>query len=87
VRTMQMVWGNMGGPTQNPCAACGREMKEKVWAVHVIDGGARVLHPEDEAAYSPDSGEMGFHFVGPECRKKFGSFVRADLPTTIEGSK
>jgi hypothetical protein len=41
----------------------------------VIDGGALVLHPEDEALYSADSGYMGCYLVGPECRRKFGEFA------------
>jgi len=55
-------------------------MRVARWAVHVIDGGSNVLHPDDESEYQPDAGEMGFHFIGPECRKKFGEFA-------VDGSK
>jgi len=78
MRTIQMVWSERAGQGRNPCVACGREMKSKQWAVHVIDGGSRVLHPDDEAEYQDDGGDMGCHFVGPECRKKFGEFARGD---------
>lgn len=77
MRTMPMVWGEQQPGSQEPCAACGRELKGKHWYVHVIDGGSRVLHPADEHQYKPDGGEMGSHPIGPECRKKFGEFAVA----------
>lgn len=76
MRTMPMIWSKDAMAGHNPCSACGREMKGKQYAVHVINGGSDVLHPGDEGEYQSDSGEMGLHFVGPECRKKFGEFVR-----------
>ena len=75
MRTMPMIWGVGGEHGDNPCAACGKQMNGKRWAGHVIDGGGKVIHPDDESQYVPDGGEMGFHFVGPECRKKFGEFA------------
>lgn len=75
MRTMAMIWSSGAGMGKNPCAACGREMKGKRWAVHVIAGGGKVLHPDDESSYVSDAGEMGLHMVGPECRKKFGEFA------------
>lgn len=74
-QTMKMIWGDQKDGVRNPCAACGRELKGEAWFVHVIDGGSNVLHPSEEATYQPDAGEMGFHPVGPECRKKFGAFA------------
>lgn len=75
MRTMPMTWGDKSGQGHCPCAACGREIKGRRWAVHVINGGSHVLHPDYEFEYQPDGGEMGLHFVGPECRKKFGDFA------------
>lgn len=75
-RTMPMIrseWPNRS--VKNPCAVCGRELRGKIFAVHIIDGGGTVLHPDDEDKYLSDSGDMGAHFVGPECRKKFGEFA------------
>lgn len=80
MRKMPMIWGDGAGNGRAPCVACGREMRVARWAVHVIDGGSNVLHPDDESEYQPDAGEMGFHFIGPECRKKFGEFA-------VDGSK
>jgi len=34
-----------------------------------------VLHPDSEADYEDEGGEMGFHALGPECRKRFGDFA------------
>jgi hypothetical protein len=77
MKTMKMIWADGGLDFRNPCAACGRAIKEgsERWFVHVIDGGANVLHPDDEPNYEPDSGNMDFHAVGPECRKKFKDFA------------
>lgn len=69
--------------SNHPCIVCGKGVKETgpIWFVHVIDGGSRVLHPDDEAAYQPDGGDCGCHPVGPECRKLFGAFAfKADMP-------
>jgi hypothetical protein len=47
-----------------------------MYAVHVINGGSDVVHPEDDHLTNPDDpGEMGCHMVGPECRKRFGAFA------------
>jgi len=70
-----MIWGQPKDGFIEPCAACGRELSGRRWVVYVINGGADVLHPGDEKEYRPDGGEMGCHFVGPECRKKFGKFA------------
>ena len=77
MRTMPMTWGQTKSAYHSPCAACGRELAAtgKRYAVHVINGGADVLHPSDEAIYVPDGGEMGLHFIGSECRKRFGEFA------------
>lgn len=76
MRKMPMIWGSDGMSGKNPCAACGKELKSKnTFFVHVIDGGSNVLHPEDEALYVEDAGEMGHHEIGSECAKKFGKFA------------
>jgi hypothetical protein len=75
-RTQPMIWNQGKERGRLPCAVCGRPLGWQVrWAVHVIDGGALVLHPEDERRYIPDSGDMGCYMIGPECRKKFGTFA------------
>jgi hypothetical protein len=76
MRTMPMIWNRGKERGGNPCAVCGRPLAESGnWAVHVICGGAKVLHPDDEGLYTSDAGEMGCHMIGPECRKKFGEFA------------
>lgn len=75
VRTIPMKWADKERG-QYPCAYCGRPTRRD-FAVHVIDGGSTVLHPEDEPLYQSDDGDMGLHFVGPECRKRFGTFAVA----------
>jgi hypothetical protein len=75
MRTTTMIWaddvyGRVKGD-QEPCVCCGRPLKGRVWAVHVINGGSDVLHPADEHLYQSDGGDLYSHFVGPECRKKF----------------
>lgn len=79
MRTMPMNWGKSrhdSHPDGHDCAVCGKWLNpQTMWAVHVISGGASVLHPDDEAKYTPDGGDMGCHMVGPECRKQFGAFA------------
>lgn len=79
MRTMPMTWNraeSQANANQEPCIMCGKVVNPKrMWAIHIIDGGMRVLHPEDEHLYQPDAGEMGCHMVGSECRKQFGEFA------------
>lgn len=76
MRTTPMIrTGEPSMPFVNPCAVCGRELTGKQFVVHVINGGGEVLHPDDEFLYEPDGGDLGCHYIGPECRKKFGKFA------------
>jgi hypothetical protein len=58
------------------CVVCGLRMKgaPRYW-VHVVDGGANVVHVDDGCALSQDpaaeAGDMGLHEVGPDCAKRF----------------
>jgi hypothetical protein len=75
MRTMPMIWNKGKERSANPCAVCGRPLAETGnWAVHVINGGGDVLHPDDENLYLDDRADLGCHMVGPECRKRFGEF-------------
>lgn len=40
--------------------------------VHLVDGGAFVLHPDDEAAYVPDREDRGFYAIGMDCARVLG---------------
>lgn len=53
-----------------PCATCGRGVREG-WFVVVVDGGAALLHPDhwDDPAAEADPGYMGGWILGPECGK------------------
>lgn len=53
------------------CVACGAETNGK-YALHVVDGGAFALHPEDESKYAPDAGDCGLHYIGLDCLKNSG---------------
>lgn len=76
MRTMKMIWAN-DQSNPNGCVVCGKTLSTNKYAVHVIDGGASVLHPEDEAIYAsdPDGGDMDWHYLGSECAKKFLGFA------------
>lgn len=60
------------------CARCHKDLKlgQKRRGVHMVDGGAMVLHPEDEAIYAATPGvvnsDMGFWMVGMDCARKIG---------------
>ncbi len=89
MRTMPMIWDKKGAaPAENPCAVCGKELNpKKMWGVIVVDGGVTVVHPGDEGLINMgDPGYMGTHFVGSECRKKFGEFAFPWRPACGFGS-
>lgn len=54
------------------CCRCNRELKGSARWVHVIGGGFRVLHPDDEARYQPDDDDMGAQPIGMDCAKALG---------------
>jgi hypothetical protein len=59
------------------CAHCQKDLdpKQAYRRVHVVDGGANLIHPDDEALWSVDphhSDEQRMYPVGPECAKRLG---------------
>lgn len=54
------------------CAMCMKPVKGAYRVVHVVMGGAAVLHPADEALYVSDNGDLGAHPIGPDCARKLG---------------
>jgi len=53
-----------------PCVVCGLPMPAPKFLCHVIDGGGYAVHPDDDALYAPDGGDMGCQPVGTECLRK-----------------
>jgi hypothetical protein len=60
---------NVDGDTY-PCACCGLPVPKPKFYVHMIDGGGIALHPDDEALYTDDGGDMGLQPVGTDCLKR-----------------
>jgi hypothetical protein len=61
--------------TDYSCVNCHRAISKKKGnyrLVHVVSGGVMYLHPEDEALYTPDTGDCGLFPVGMDCAKKIG---------------
>lgn len=56
------------------CCKCQRDIRNKsnYRMVHIVDGGHMVLHPEDEALYVSDGGDMYFFPIGPDCARQIG---------------
>lgn len=53
-----------------PCYICGRPVKPgKGYEIHVIDGGFRACHPDDNDPYD-GAGELGWQPVDTGCVKK-----------------
>ncbi len=67
-----------GGST--PCIVCGTGIAEsrQEWFVHVVSGGTKALHPDSEAEFAADpaneSGDVGCHPIGADCRERFPDF-------------
>lgn len=61
-----------------PCYLCGKEVKRPRYMIEVVNGGgdaaAKGLAPDEN-----DPGYMGFHYIGPECRKKLPANFVHDL--------
>jgi hypothetical protein len=56
------------------CCRCQKDIKPnsgRKW-VHLIDGGASILHPDDEKLYTPDGGDLGLYPIGMECARIIG---------------
>lgn len=56
------------------CYVCQKDIKpvSLYRMVHVVLGGNYALHPDDEADYVGDGGDLGLHPIGPACAKKLG---------------
>ena len=59
--------------TDHHCVICRKDITGAScrW-VHLIDGGASILHPDSLPAYVTDAGDMGLHPVGMDCAKRLG---------------
>lgn len=57
------------GGNINPCARCGKEVKNAKYMVHFIEGGNTMLAVADEDNYVEDDADMGFFPIGSECAK------------------
>ena len=60
-------------PPEEYCYCCGKSMRGKTLRmIHVINGGMAALHPEDEALYESDAGDMLWFAIGPSCARQLG---------------
>lgn len=69
--------------TDRYCIKCQKDMApdQVCRMVHIVDGGAMVLHPDDEEAYlaagralpgGQHPGDCGCHPIGGDCARKLG---------------
>lgn len=49
----------------NPCVICGRELKNPRLYLHVVDGGSKIIDPDE--SWEDESSDLGMLPVGPEC--------------------
>lgn len=56
------------------CYCCQKDIKpgSNYRMIHVIAGGAKVLHPDSEADFVAGAGDMGSFPIGPDCARKLG---------------
>ena len=79
IETIPMKWAANGNRSDTHCACCGRKLGARRVYVEVIDGGARVAHP-DSPPDQHDPGYMGFFPVGTACgRRFFNGYTQAFL--------
>lgn len=75
LRTVFLDYDARRNPRTNHfCVRCQRDLKagQSYRTVHIVNGGAFVLHPDDEANYVTDSGDCGFFSIGMDCAKIIG---------------
>ena len=60
---------NINNGSINPCARCGKEVKNEKYTIHLIEGNNTMLSVKDEINYISDSADMGFFPIGSECAK------------------
>lgn len=53
-----------------PCIVCGIPVTTPKYTCHVIGGGGKALHRDDEDAYMPDGGDLGHYPVGTDCLRQ-----------------
>jgi len=60
--------------TDHFCCRCQKDIKpgSPFRMVHCVDGGMSALHPDDEANYVTDAGDMGCFPIGMDCARKIG---------------
>jgi hypothetical protein len=60
--------------TDRYCVRCQKDIKQGsvCRSVHIVDGGAMVLHPADEHLYTSNSGDCGSYLIGPDCASILG---------------
>lgn len=60
--------------TNRWCAKCQKDLKPglQYHAIHLVGGGVQILHPEDEAIYVDDGGDMYWFEVGNDCARQIG---------------
>lgn len=67
---------NEGVGSAPHCILCGKKVRpDRMWAVHIVNGGGVALHPDDEGLYTDAAADLGCHMVGPECRKQLGEYA------------
>ena len=54
------------------CHHCQKDIKSNPHYAHVIQGGATILHPDDEHLYESNAGDMGSLPFGSGCARKIG---------------
>jgi len=60
--------------TDRFCVICGRDIKDTCAyrQVHLIEGGATILHPDDEMEYVSDNSDLGVMPIGMGCARSIG---------------
>lgn len=66
--------GRSPADNEEPCCICHRRLTSVASArwVHLIDGGACILHPEDASLYIADTDDLSLYPIGLDCAKKLG---------------
>lgn len=59
---------NYNGQGSTPCLVCGKPVKNPVYFLHVVDGGASIIKPDE--TWDNEAADLGLYPLGADCKKK-----------------
>lgn len=72
IRTTPLYQSGPATTNFQECCVCGKTLARVIDMVHLINGGADILHPDDEHLYESNAGNCGCFPIGADCARRVG---------------